>query len=577
MLRHPLSRVAVLAVALASSVVAAPTPSPPKKITGHISYRENGPIAFGAGGLAVSMLMAPQAGGIAIGRMQGLFKALMNNPKLAGEKPGSKSVNMAAFNTFPQGTVLGLSTHYSADVEFELEVSDQDPSAFVLKKGTVRWRGLNTNKFSAGGHTLLDQFSDSGSAPLDVAKSSVRVTYDKDHAYTLEANISHPMKIRGQSSWSVVHEGTTIFQFNYRYGAVMEMSGVAVGQPIPPETSPNPDIERGFVLVTHGDLDSPAATETWRDLVDNQVVAEHRLGTNCLLELTNPDPKQPNRKWIADDDGAGKAVVKGELVAKVVPSGLADDVTWELPELPGMTLETEPSSKKGAKVSFKYTGDLAADAFGKERYRVAAKLEKPVEGCTDQDTKVGLYFKRSAWGNRSEAELGQKRPNYHYYWFKTPAGQGKNERNTEYGGQLCVPGYLGYHPPGTNLVHVCDMQPENFTFTNIFTSRTVTGIDMFGEEVLHEWRHREHELEWTGQPDSDRDGVPDAVEDAWASKGFKNDDRYSAVKWATGSATYDSYFNDEEVITFREMDAWAVGSANQQDWACPGKQCREGE
>lgn len=572
------ARVAAVVVLLSAQGHAAPGKPPPRKISGHLSWREHGPIAFAGGGYAVSLLMGPQVGGIALGRMQGLLKAVLQNPKAAGEKPGTKSVSMLAHNTFPRGALLGLSTHYSADVDFELEASDADPSAFVLKSGTVRWNALNENEFSAGGHALVDHFSDAGSEPLDPKTDSVRVTWNgADHSYTLEANIDHTIRVRGETSWSVKHEGTELFRFDVRYSDVQTLSGQSVGQPIPPETSSNPDQHRGFAYTVHGNLDDPSGTETWRDLVDNQVVAQHWLGRDCLLEITSPDAKQPKRKWIAKDDGAGKAVVEGDVTARILPSGLGPDVSWELPEIPGMKLEVEPSSRKGASLHVKYTGDLAASAFGDERYRVSAKLEHPVAGCEEQQTRVGLYFARSAKGNPSEKENGQQRPNYHYYWLKTAAGQGRDQTKTEYGGEKCRPGYLGYHPPFTTVVHLCDLGPENFKFTNLFTKRSVEGIDTFAEEVLHEWRHFDHEQEWTGQPDADKDGVPDAVEARWSSMGFRSDDRYSALKWATGTDQIDTYFHDEEVITFREMDGWTVGSANREDWACPGKQCKEGE
>ena len=135
-----------LAAAVLPTAASAASPSKPKKITGRISYRENGPIAFAGGGFAVSMLMGPQAGAIALGRMKGLVEAILKNPAAAGKDPSSKSLNALGVAAFPQGVVLGLTTLYTADASFQLVLDPKDPSAFVLDSGTVRWSASNNKR-----------------------------------------------------------------------------------------------------------------------------------------------------------------------------------------------------------------------------------------------------------------------------------------------------------------------------------------------------------------------------------------------------------------------------------------------
>ena len=124
--------------------------------------------------------------------------------------------------------------------------------------------------------------------------------------------------------------------------------------------------------------------------------------------------------------------------------------------------------------------------------------------------------------------------------------------------------------PGDHF-YICDLTPDNFTKQTNMTGTFREGIDKFASTTRHEGTHLEHYLEWWKGPygghtaelikkfDSDNDRVPDTVEE---SMGFDPHD----------SDSNNAGWDDEHFLTLLNEDDWENGTADKEDWACPGKQ-----
>jgi hypothetical protein len=142
-------------------------------------------------------------------------------------------------------------------------------------------------------------------------------------------------------------------------------------------------------------------------------------------------------------------------------------------------------------------------------------------------------------------------PNWYEYWSESSASIGNHKYDAE------TP-YYGYYPHGEHYFYI------GYIASGKNDQTEHMGIDCFAETVIHENTHMTDYLNWWPKgydenKDLDRDKIPDNIEPSLGFDPTKPD--------TDGDREID--FED------RGYDAewtWKAGSANQEDWSCPGKQ-----
>ncbi|MBI5879726.1 MAG: hypothetical protein HZB53_18935 [Chloroflexi bacterium] len=315
----------------------------------------------------------------------------------------------------------------------------------------------------------------------------------------------------------------------------------------------------------------------------------------CSVTIYEPLPKA---QWVFDDNKPG--AIKGKLSAVAVPHSLANQIEWTLPAINGSTLTTTPDPPRGPEVQFKYEGlpDKNSE-FGSKT--IEARIVSSTARCHTSQS-VRLFFGRDA--SNSPGSNNGKVPNWFYYWKQTSAAQGHTADAIRYGGggatNGCGPGDLGFFNGYANLyaadwIYVCDLKQSDFKSVNGLIRPPVSaeGIDVFGVTVLHEWTHLLNFKEWWAWPDQpaeyrpthfndnegpcllpllqrpapparykydcDADHIPDV---------FEGNLGMNPQLWDTCGIG----MSDNECVAAKAEARWRIGSANKEDWACPGKQ-----
>ena len=110
--------------------------------------------------------------------------------------------------------------------------------------------------------------------------------------------------------------------------------------------------------------------------------------------------------------------------------------------------------------------------------------------------------------------------------------------------------------------------------------KSATGIDCFGELIMHEWQHRKEYFMWKGMDDRDQDGVPYDIEKkhpgcvdtdvSLFDLALKSDELkkswYSCDERPFNEAT------DRELFAYYVGWHWMPGKADKEDWSQCGKQ-----
>jgi len=310
---------------------------------------------------------------------------------------------------------------------------------------------------------------------------------------------------------------------------------------------------------------------------------------NGRLKLNISQPSS-NQKYVYDTNSPGK--LKMTLKASVTPPEYKSDVKWTIPEIPGSTRTVTPASATGDSIEVEFE-DLPSSnsSFGKK----TIQAEVDAELCKAEDTKnVTVFFPRDADNNPGGSE-----PNWYYYWSQTSAKKGP----AKYGGLSgqCASGQsgdrdnlIGYYRYIHRDPHyfICDLRRlgNDFKFTAVrlrtnpfsIDSEEVKGIDTFAVASYHEYGHYKHFKDWwfqfnpnpirsTGghmKPGYDKDGdfIPNTVE-----PGINLDPN---TKYTLRQYDPNIDLDDEEYLTWLEEAKWVIGSANNEDWAKPGKQWR---
>jgi hypothetical protein len=467
-------------------------------------------------------------------------------------------------------SMLPLEAHYEA--RLDCTVIEQPDGSFALRDGTVTWTVRNSGKLEAEGTLMQDKFGGAGSEALDPETDTVTLTMDAsgdEPTYALTISIDHRQPTSGESTWSAL-KGAFVLNLRLANG-VETISGHSFGEEIPAETKVRED-ERGFFYTHTAPVDQVAYRETYRNLLDAQVLMQYEIFMDCQAIIL--EPEEDARLTMEACDGCG---LSGETLGETVPDVWAESLMWTMPDLGSQAPQYEPESREGAHVGFKYEGPgpESNEDYGKQEVRVSFGGEATACEAPEPQT-VRFFFPRDSTNNPD----GDK-PNWFYYWRQTAAAQG--HRNAmQYKASLGAEGIMGYFDPGMpdriNIGPIFEIAGGS-TMTSQVTGTSWEGIDAFAAVVLHEWTHLETYKEWWGQkgyrmrvnPQGQVVGEPNDLDQDWVPDELEADMGLDPTKLDTlGIAAI-----DREYPAFWAMENWASGSVDTHDWADPGKQSGE--
>ncbi|MHB1293800.1 MAG: hypothetical protein ACYC4R_02275 [Anaerolineae bacterium] len=538
----------------------------PTTFVGTLHYSENGPGA-GVDGIATSFLVGGIGGGVAVARLRSILSVLDAAGAL-GDNPSMGQVSDMLNQSVPidLAGLLPLSAHYDAQVRFVLE--EQEDGAFALKEGTIRWNVSNSAEISGDGTSVVDQFSGSGQEALDPATDSITLTFDlskRKPTYELTVNLEHPTPTSGESTWSAAG-GAMVFHLQSQDG-VQTMSGNVLGQEIPEEVTQSQPYDRGIYYTHTGPLSELSYRETYRNLLDAQVLTEYEITDSCSATIVKPEEdKLTLPKCFA-------CSLDAELEAETTPKAYADGLKWELPDFGGKAPQYDPEDQKGATMHVWYAGPAPEDneAFGP--YEIQVTFDDSKIPCDDPEPrKVRVFFPRDSYNNPDGSV-----PNWYYYWLQTAAAQGHAASIIYDAGCSDYGYYNGFGTPAeADVIYVCDIMASGNPSTNPLTGKVTEGIDLFAATIRHEWTHLENNKDWwadggyVSRADADGNWLPDLRD---ADGDLVRDDREAA--YGASPRTKDTLglgFRDCEIPAYLQEDTWTNGTADKEDWADPGKQ-----
>jgi hypothetical protein len=311
----------------------------------------------------------------------------------------------------------------------------------------------------------------------------------------------------------------------------------------------------------------------------------------------------------------GKLVVDAKTRAWRGGREVSGELEWDLEKMGAPTsLQSEPSTKKGAHVKFTYENMPRANSdFGEKK--LTAKTTGTCD-CKREETIRALY------PDVDSNHPDDGTPNWFYYWRQTSALPGSARSLTIYQDVVVDPDLPGhpiarYDQKSQRILisrdvfgtRACrdEVDPEN----HFPTGRHAQGIDCFGETVRHELQHRADAVAWWGGPagpyavslldwflgDWDHDQVPNKVEDslaqckagAWTNAPIDaaklltlQDDLVARGKqtWFTCRKRPFADVTDAEINAYWQGWMWPIGSVDSEDWSCgdlskpwTGKKC----
>ncbi len=316
----------------------------------------------------------------------------------------------------------------------------------------------------------------------------------------------------------------------------------------------------------------------------------------CDMKLNVVSPEF-NRKYLFDSE-TGSVRIEAR-VNDDFPEKYAKDLVWSVPEKTGSSVRFIPQDRKGRQITIIYEG---LPEYNKDLGNTVITVEGDAGSICGKLTarqNVQLFFERDKPSSFDPAQ-----PNWFYYWMQTAAGHGQKVGKDVFyrgNGEGCEPErrIQGYHDTrmdddgrfhGDSYVNICNLitnlnKDLRYSYVLDFP-KSASGIDAFAIIVLHELTHRKHWAEWWnprgGRPiagrytdgsghvvyvDKDQDYIPDELEAALG---------YDKTKYSTFPPWIDT-MHDEHHLTYKTAEGWAVGSADHEDWAYPGKQWPKGD
>jgi hypothetical protein len=256
----------------------------------------------------------------------------------------------------------------------------------------------------------------------------------------------------------------------------------------------------------------------------------------------------------------------------------------------GQGVTRVPEEDTGASTRLTYEGLPEWNgALGEKA--ITARIEQ--DGCACERTKTIRIFYPPFASNHPHAGDGPgtpygDMPNWFYYWTQSAAQQEIGMRHVRYvkqivdsEGRVVAAQYDETEDQIslTDAVLESPCQSRIDRTTRAPTGETSYGIDCFAETLRHEWQHRADWLEWwpSGAPglwsglvvDTDVDFVPSSVEEELpgCSDGEKRScDDLPPIDGIT----------DREINAYWVGWSWPIGSADEEDWSCDGKQWNGG-
>ncbi|NLD72132.1 MAG: hypothetical protein GX649_05375 [Chloroflexi bacterium] len=570
MKRPYLAMLLVMVLVLLGIGPAAPPPvraDDPVVFHGTARYTENGPGA-GVDGIATALLVGGVGGGVVVARLQSMLGVLDALGSL-GDNPTMQSIHEFLNSGVPVDLagLLPVWGRYDATLNFTLV--QQPDGAFTLQSGTVNWTVSNGAEISGDGTSIVDRFGGSGSDVLDPDSDVIRLEFDIDSdkpTFTLTVDIDAPTPTSGDSTWTAAN-GAIVLWEKARNGQ-RTMGGQVLGQEIPEEPVGGGVFNHGIYYSHTGPLSELQHMETWRNLLDAQVLIEYDIVDQCRARVTSP---AENEKVTLPKCFACNLDV--DMEANVSPTAWGEDLTWEMPEFGGQSPNYDPEDQQGATMHVWYEGPAPErnSAFGE--LEITTRFEEMADRCeAPEPHKIRVFFPHRSYNN-PDGHV----PNWYYYWTDTPAAQG-HESAIIYDSACSTYGYYnGFGDPAeANHIYVCDIFSSGNPSTNPVTGKVTEGIDLFAATVLHEWTHLENRNDWWGA--TGYDAQVDAAGNLAPTEGDRDADMVKDSREAAyglSPRTRDSLglgFRDSEYPAYLQEDTWPSGSADKQDWADPGKQ-----
>lgn len=383
---------------------------------------------------------------------------------------------------------------------------------------------------------------------------------------------------------------------------------------------------------------------TWDHDEDPEEAPTYTRGKVTLRFIFDPPcpetllVRSDRANYVFSEAAPGTVVVDAEVIdTGNFPTPYLEDIEWDIPRIPGTSVEVDHPGDAQHKVRITYSGlPKKNDGLGVQDLKASVFLGSKC-GTVNGTREVRLFFPRDAKNNPKKTV-----PNWYYYWQQTKAGHGTTEgADIRFGGgdPICAQNkwWMGAFPldrknfgdasnpawalVGRAYVLLCDFAKAKVIFPKDgagrpnesfylesrlpFSSDSWSGIDTFGVVTLHELTHRKHWRDWWNKGgshpnglypeagyydrngngerdddephlDSDGDHVPDSVEPSLAGSPYFLE--LTVGKRKSLNVAGDD-MTDEHIITYTASEdpgtGWKNGAADAEDWAKPGEQWKD--
>lgn len=582
-----LSLVALLCTALLWTATPAPAQDDLRDtvgdtVIGSLTYKERGPGAS-YDGIANSLLVgsAAPATAVRMGRSMEFFFDILENPLVQGALPEasmeSVSEMMAQAAEMPQ---LPITAAYDAHISFKLKAGDD--GIYRLESGIIDWSTDNSTSFAYEDASITDSFEGRGFESLDPASDTIDLSLAivaDQLQYTLDVDVSHEYLTDGTSVWTTPVASLTLD----KTGADIELQAdTAFGNSMQLPPMSLEGLEKSVLYLKQGTnlylADALSGTETWRNLLDGQTVAQFTLAFgDCIPEITSPTE---GKALVFDENEPAK--LEGRATIGGIPGPFTDGVSWVFPPVPFEKDTYDPQDKQGGRVGFTYEelGPSNED-FGELELNVEYLSEPLQDLCELPATRTFRVFFPKDGENNPDGTY-----NWFYYWLQTDARSGVNDIEVHGSEDPKCQGVDGYYFYGTPI-YLCHPSASEDSMVLVNGART-TFIDTTAVVVLHEDRHRRNWEAWGTQPrctDTNGDGVPDPAEGCIVDTdgdSVPDDEEAHLLPFPLDPNDPTSCqdingnplpeWDDEHCVAYWAEINWPIDSVDDEDWASPGSQ-----
>jgi hypothetical protein len=583
-------RAALLSFILLCAAVESPPPALPAQsaspqiMQGVYRYQVRG-LTAGAGVFTTMLFKAPGMYHAAAHRMLPGFLKILGGMAKVSNDPSTKEMH----DFLRSGDLFGLdlstipvAAGFGVEIEFTLELVKKE---WRLKRGSYRWSSDHHFSVSAGEGSLSENVRGQGSGVLDPKTSSITlVNIGKKGSPRLELSGLIPISSGFTAGKSVFANGPMRWSFDHGRGEMEVVMGGLASHREKMEGAENLGVVGHISFSKSGPPERVVkGMEVYQDLLDSGVVEEWELWDGpCRATIESP---ANNEELVYNTEQPGRLVDKA--LAKVTPSHWEDDLEWLLPEISESELKPPRPDRKGNDFDIEYT-DLPEKNSAFSLTEVVAEFGARAKAAGCQNPKlsnVGYFFPRFGLnhggppGPKSEANADKRpNPNWFHYWMQTKANPGLPTHFVRYGGhdKTCLDA-RGYYQGGKDYIVICDL--GDFVGWNpLAPGYHAEGIDMFASTMLHERQHYANFRSWWGagyEPTLDTDGdyIPDLLEhtvpvppEVKTKPGIErkfDPNKQDTFGYGTG---------DEHYLAWAAALRWKQGSADTEDWSCPGHQ-----